>query len=86
MAPCNASPAMIAATITSGHPVLVPNTPAAASKTAMFPSTSLRVQIHAEHMLASPCLYAHSTPNDAALASSAAKPTVPIVKTLGSVP
>jgi hypothetical protein len=37
---------MIAATTTSGHSVPVPNTPAAASKTAKLPSTSLRVQIH----------------------------------------
>jgi hypothetical protein len=53
-APCNASAAMIAATTMSGHPVPVPNTPRAASNTARLPSTSLRVQIQAERMLASP--------------------------------
>jgi len=45
---------MIAATMMSGHPVRVPNTPAAASKTVKLPSTSFRVQIHAERMFASP--------------------------------
>src|SRR5271169_228338 len=54
--PCRASTAIIAATITSGQPVPVPNTPKAAIRTARLPSTSLRVQIHAECMLASPPL------------------------------
>src|SRR6185437_4746743 len=45
---------MIAATITSGHPVPVPNTPAAASITARFPMASLREQIQTERMFASP--------------------------------
>ena len=53
-APCSARPAMTAATMLSGHLVPVPNTPAAASKTARLPRTSLRVQIHAERMFASP--------------------------------
>jgi hypothetical protein len=45
---------MIEATITSGQPVPMPNTPNAASNTARFPSTSLRVQTQAERMFASP--------------------------------
>ena len=45
---------MIAATIRSGQPVPVPNTPAAAASTARLPMASLRVQIQAERMLASP--------------------------------
>jgi hypothetical protein len=53
-APCNAKLAMIAATSTSGQPVPVPNTPRAASNTAKLPRTSLRVQIHADRILASP--------------------------------
>ena len=53
-APCMASVAMIAATMMSGHPVPVPKTLSAASKTARMPSTSLRVQIHAERIMASP--------------------------------
>jgi hypothetical protein len=53
-APCMASAAMIAATIRSAHPVPVPKTPSAANRTARLPSTSLRVQIHAERILASP--------------------------------
>src|SRR5215471_1696077 len=85
-APCSARPAMIVATMTSGHPVPVPNTPAAASKTAKLPSTSLRVQIHAERMFASPPRWAQSRPNEAALAAKAAKPTAPMVKALGKVP
>ena len=47
-------PAMIAATMTSGQPVPVPNTPAAASSTARLPIASLREQIQTERMLASP--------------------------------
>jgi hypothetical protein len=43
---------MIAATMMSGHPVPVPNTPIAASNTARFPRTSFRVQIQAERILA----------------------------------
>ena len=77
---------MIAATIISGHLVPVPNTPTAASKTAKLPSTSLRVQIHADRMFASPPRYAQSRPNAAALAAQAATPTAPIVKALGKVP
>ena len=73
VAPCIASPAMIAATTTSGQPVPVPNTPAAANNTARLPSTSLRVQIHAERMLASPSRKAQSKPKDAALAASASE-------------
>src|SRR4029079_7792064 len=79
-APCSASVAMIAATKMSGHPVPVPNTPAAAISTARLPSTSLRVQIHAERMFASPPRCVHSSANDAALATRAATPTAPIVK------
>jgi len=45
---------MIAATITSGQPVPVPNTPTAASTTARLPSASLRAQIQTERMFASP--------------------------------
>ena len=41
---------MITATMMSGHPEPVPKTPAAATKTARFPSTSFRVHIHAERM------------------------------------
>jgi hypothetical protein len=59
---------MMAATITSGHPVPVPKTPKAASSTAKFPSTSLRVQTHAERMLASPALNDQRRQNEAALA------------------
>src|SRR5680860_1727325 len=40
--------AMRVATITSGHNVPVPSTPAAASRTARLPRTSLREQIQAE--------------------------------------
>lgn len=36
---------MIAATMISGQPVPVPNTPAAASTTATLPMASLRLQI-----------------------------------------
>jgi hypothetical protein len=78
-APCKASPAMIVATITSGQPVPVPSTPRAASNTARLPKTSLRVQIQAERMFASPPRNAHKSPNEAALAISAATPTAPIV-------
>ena len=78
--------AMMLATMMSGQPDPVPQTPTAARSTARLPSTSLRVQIHAERMLASPCRYAHSNPNDVALARSAAAPTVPIAKALGRVP
>ena len=42
------------ATAVSGQPVPVPDTPSAASSTARLPRTSLRVQIHAERMFASP--------------------------------
>src|SRR6266849_5678694 len=49
-APCRASPAIMAATMISGHPVPVPNTPTAASRTARLPSTSFRLQIHADRM------------------------------------
>src|SRR5436190_737191 len=56
---------MTAATTISGHPAPVPNTPSAASKTARLPSTSLRVQIQAERILASPARYAQSSANDA---------------------
>jgi hypothetical protein len=69
---------MVAATTRSGHPVPVPNTPSAASNTARFPSTSLRVQIHAERIFESPILWNHKMPNDMALAVSAAEPTAPI--------
>ena len=79
-APCKASPAIIAATITSGQPVPVPSTPRAASNTARLPNTSLRVQIQAERMFASPPRKAHKRPNEAALATNAATPTAPIVK------
>ena len=85
-APCRARLAMIAATITSGQPMPVPNTPAAASRAAKFPSTSLRVQIQAERILASPSRYAQSRPNDIALAARAAKPIAPIVYAFGNVP
>jgi hypothetical protein len=74
---------MVAATTRSGHPVPVPNTPSAASNTARFPSTSLRVQIHAERIFESPILWNHKMPNDMALAVSAAEPTTPIVTALG---
>ena len=43
---------MMPATIASGYPAPVPNTPAAAS-TARLPRTSLPVHIQAESMLAS---------------------------------
>src|SRR4051812_31290063 len=69
-----------------GHPAPVPNTPAAASSTARLPTTSFRVQIQAERILASPSRNAQSSPNDAALATSAVMPTAPIAKALGSVP
>ena len=62
-----------------GHPVPVPNTPSAANNTARFPSTSFRVQIQAERMLASPARYAQSKANEIAFAESAATPTAPIV-------
>jgi hypothetical protein len=45
---------MIVVTITSGQPVPVPSTQSAASRTARLPRTSLRAQIHAERILASP--------------------------------
>src|SRR4029078_5446943 len=64
----------------------VPNTPKAARSTARLPSTSLRLQIQAERMFASPPRCDQSRPKDAAFATSAAIPTVPIVKALGSVP
>ena len=62
---------MIAATMTSGHPVPVPNTPSAARSTARLPSTSFRVQIQAERIFASPSRCEYRMPNDAALAASA---------------
>ena len=45
---------MIAATIRSGQPVPVPNTPAAAAITARLPIASLQDQIQTERMLESP--------------------------------
>ena len=45
---------MIVATITSGQPVPVPNTPLAARSTTRSPTASLREQIHTEGMFASP--------------------------------
>ena len=51
---------MMTATAISGHPVPVPNTPSAASSTARLPSTSLRVQIHAERIFESRRRKAHS--------------------------
>jgi hypothetical protein len=78
-APCNARHAMMAATIRSGQPVPVPNTPSAASRTARLPSTSLREQIQTDRMLLSPCRYAQRSPKQVILANSAANPTKPIV-------
>jgi hypothetical protein len=71
---------MMNATAISGQPVPVPNTPSAASSTARFSSTSLRVQIHAERMFESPWRKAQSSANEIALARSAAVPTAPMVK------
>ena len=45
---------MTAATMISGQPVSVPNTPKAVASTARFASTSLREQIQTERMFASP--------------------------------
>ena len=50
------SPAMIAATIRSGHLVAVPHTPSAAIITATLPIASLREQSHTERTFASPSL------------------------------
>jgi len=77
---------MVAATTMSGQPFPVPNTPSAASSTARLPSTSLRVQIHAERMFESPSRNAHSSANETALARSAAVPTAPMVNACGTVP
>jgi DNA invertase Pin-like site-specific DNA recombinase len=52
--PHRPSPPMVAATITSGQPVPVPKTPIAANVTARLPAASLREQIQAERMFASP--------------------------------
>src|SRR4029077_21089936 len=49
-------PAMAKATTRSGQPVLVPKTPAAASRTARLPITSLREQSQTDCMFASPVL------------------------------
>jgi hypothetical protein len=53
-APEGPSPPMTVATIMSGQPVPVPNTPSAASSTAALPMASLREQIQTERMFASP--------------------------------
>jgi hypothetical protein len=45
---------MIAAKITSGQPVPMPNTPMVASSNAASPTASLREQIQTERMFASP--------------------------------
>lgn len=48
--------AMIAATMRSGQPDAVPQTPKAAIMTATFPMASLREQSQTERTLASPSL------------------------------
>src|SRR5262245_52732792 len=85
-APVSASSAIAVATIRSGHAVPVPNTPSAASITARLPSTSLRVQIHTERMLASPLRNRYNSAATAAFTASAAKPTAPIVVASGGTP
>lgn len=45
---------MMAATMMSGQPVPVPNTPATAAMTARFPIASLREQIQTDRILESP--------------------------------
>ena len=47
---------MIAATIRSGQPVAVPQTPSAATITATLPMASFREQSQTERTLASPSL------------------------------
>src|SRR5271157_5773166 len=84
--PQSASDAIKAATNPSGQPRPVPNTPAAASKTARLPRASFRVQIHTERMLLSRCRYAVRSPRTVPLAMSAATPTTPITGASGTVP
>jgi hypothetical protein len=50
--PDSPSPARIAATTMSGHPVPMPNTPKAAATTAMLPIASLREHIQTDRRLA----------------------------------
>ena len=68
---------MIVATATSGHPVSVPNTHRVREKRRRSARTSLRVQIQAERMLASPVRCCQSNQNEAALAASAVTPIPP---------
>ena len=68
---------MIAATIMSGQPVLVPKTPSAARSTARFPRTSFRVHIQAERIFKSPPLNAKSSPKGADIGDGAPEPHEP---------
>jgi lathosterol oxidase len=56
-APHSANAAIAPATARSGQALPVPNTPSAASITAILPKASLREQIQTERMLASPVRY-----------------------------
>ena len=78
--------AMMAATIRSGQPVPVPNTPAAAASTARLPIASLREQIQTDRMLESPVRKRNSISATAAFASRARTPTTPMTSAWGSVP
>ena len=57
-------PAMIAATVRSGHAVAVPHTPNAATITTMLPMASLREHSQTDRTFASPSLYGNSSPTD----------------------
>ena len=78
------SVAMMPATIRSGHPVAVPQTPNAASITATLPIASLREHSQTDRTLASPSLYRTSSATLARLAASAMTPTTPLICASGT--